>query len=71
MNESWIYQFTLEHNNSWSSGDPRKKVMSKTFAVKEIASVFLGTKIILLIVYVEKSKTITGGYYSYLLVQLD
>jgi hypothetical protein len=48
-----------------------KKTRSVPSAGKVMASVFLDAEGILFIGCLEKGKTITGEYYSYLLIRLD
>jgi len=69
MDETWIHRYTPESkqlSKQWTEAGcsaPKKK-SSVPSAGKVMASVFWDDKGILFIDYLEKSKTITGEYYS-------
>ena len=76
MDETWVHHDTPEtkqQSKQWveAGGSAPKKTKSIASAGKFVANVFWDTKVILLIDYLEKCRTITGGYYSNLLDELD
>jgi len=76
MNEAWIHHYTPEsrqQSKQWTEAgcSAPKKTRSVPSAGKVMASVFWDVEGILFIDYLEKSKTITGEYYSNLLSRLD
>jgi len=76
MDETRIHHYTPESNQQskqWTeaSCSAPKKTRSVPSAGKDMASVFWDAEGILFIDYLEKGKTITGGYYSNLLTRLD
>jgi histone-lysine N-methyltransferase SETMAR len=76
MDETWIHHYTLEskqQSKQWTeaSCSAPKKTRSVPSAGKVMASVFSDAEGILFIDYLEKGKTITGEYYSNLLIRKD
>jgi len=76
MDETWIHHYTPESKQQSKEGTEAgcsapKKTRSVPSAGKVMASVFWNAEGILFIDYLEKGKTITGGYYSNLLTRLD
>jgi histone-lysine N-methyltransferase SETMAR len=76
MDETWIHHDTPEskqQSKQWTEAgcSAPKKTRSVPAAGKVMASVFGDAEGIFLIDYLEKSKTITGEYYSNLLTRLD
>jgi hypothetical protein len=76
MDETWIHHYTPEskqQSKQWTeagSSSP-KKTRSVPSAGKVMEWVFWDAEGILFTDYLEKGKTITGKYYSYLLTRLD
>jgi len=76
MVETWIHHYTPEskqQSKQWTEAGcsaPNKTRLVPS-AGKVMASVFWGAEGILFIDYLEKGKTITGEYYSNLLIRLD
>ena len=76
VGETWIHHYTPEskqQSKQWTEAgcSGSKKTRSVPSAGKVMASVFWDAEGILFIYYLEKSKTITGEYYSNLLTRLD
>jgi histone-lysine N-methyltransferase SETMAR len=76
MDETWIHHYTpasKRQSKQWTEAgcSAPKKTRLVPSAGKAIASVFWDAEGILFIDYLEKSKTITGEYYSNLLTRLD
>jgi histone-lysine N-methyltransferase SETMAR len=76
MDEIWIHRYTPEskrQSKQWTEDGcaAPKKTRSVPSAGKVMASVFWDAENILFIDYLEKDKTITGEYYSNLLIRLD
>lgn len=72
MDETWVHYYTpetKEQSKQWvKHGDPApKKAKTVASAGKVMASVFWDAKGILLIDYLPKGQTISGGYYTILL----
>jgi hypothetical protein len=72
MDETCTHQYTPEskqQSKQWAEDgwSAPKKTRSVSSAAKVMASVFWDTEGILFIDYLDKSKTITGEYYSNLL----
>lgn len=75
MDESWIHHFdpeSKEASKQWKHAEspPPKKARVQPSAGKVMLSVFWDQSGIILTDYLEKGKTITGQYYSNLLVKL-
>jgi len=75
MDETWIHHYTPEskqQSKQWTEAgcSAPKKTRSVPSAGKVMASVFWDAEGILFIDYLEKGKTITGEYYSNLLIRL-
>ena len=69
MDETWIHHYTPEskqQSKQWTEAgrSAPKKTRSVPSAGNVMASVFWDAEGILFIDYLEKSKTITGKYYS-------
>jgi len=76
MDETWNHHYTPEskqQSKQWTEAgcSAPKKTRSVPSAGKVMASVFWDAEGILFIDYLEKGKTITGEYYSNLLIRLD
>jgi hypothetical protein len=76
MDETWIHHYTPEskqQSKQWTEAgcSGPKKTRSVPSAGKVMALVVWDAEGIFSIDYLEKSKTITGGYYSNLLTILD
>jgi len=76
MDETWIHHYTPECKQQlkqWTEAgcSAPKKTSSVPPAGKVMTSVYWDAEGILFIDYLEKSKTITGGYYSNFLTGLD
>jgi len=76
MDETWIHHYTPEskqQSKQWTEVgcSAPKKTRSVPSARKVMASVVWDAEGILCIDYLEKGKTITGEYYSNLLIRLD
>ena len=75
VDETWVHHFTPESKMSsmqWKHTDspPPKKARVTPSAGKVMATVFWDSEGIILTDFLEKGRTITGQYYSSLLVQL-
>lgn len=75
MDETWVHFYdpeTKQQSMEWKHrGSPRpKKFRVQKSAGKVLASVFWDTRGIIMIDYLEKGQTITGDYYSKLLITL-
>ena len=75
VDETWVHHFTPETKRSstqWKHVDspPPKKARVTPSAGKVMATVFWDSEGILLTDFLEKGRTVTGDYYSSLLVQL-
>jgi hypothetical protein len=75
MDETWIHHYTPEpkqQSKQWTEAgcSAPKKTRSVPSSGKVMASVFWDAEGILSIDYLEKAKTITGGYYSNFLTRL-
>ena len=76
VDETWIHHYIPEskqQSKHWTEAgySALKKTGSVPSAGKIMASVFWDAEGILFIDYLEKGKTISGEYYSYLLTRLD
>jgi hypothetical protein len=76
MDKTWIYHYTPEskqQSKQWTEAgcSAPKKTRSVPSAGNVMASVFWEAEGIFFIDYLEKSKKITGEYYSNLLTRLD
>jgi histone-lysine N-methyltransferase SETMAR len=76
MDETWIHHYTPEskqQSKQWTEAgcSAPKKTRSVPSAGKVMALVFWDAEGILFIDYLKKGKTITGKYYSNLLIRLD
>jgi histone-lysine N-methyltransferase SETMAR len=76
MDETWIHHYTLEskqQSKHWTEAgcSVPKQTRSVPSAGRVMALVFWGGEGILFIDYLENGKTITGEYYSNLLIRLD
>lgn len=76
VDETWVHHYTpetKEQSKQWrKSGEgPPKKAKSTHSAGKVMATVFWDAKGVIHIDYLEKGKTINGGYYAALLDRFD